>query len=685
MADGCRTAREQQRGEGRTGPVSDEPIRITVADLDADDDASVSPSSIPPAGERLAPIPLHVSVEADAPALTKRLVVDTRGPASDQPARGAAVRVDLSTESPVPTQALPPALRALDLFVTTPAGDPILEGVDLVAERGTLTAIVGPTGAGKSTLLRALTGGQPPSSGSVLVDGLDLYAHYGELAGRIGHVPQDDIVHSSLTARQALRFGAELRFPPGASAAAWEQRVEDVLTALGLAIHADKPISRLSGGQRKRVSVALEMLTEPEILLLDEPTSGLDPAYEKSIMELLRQLADGGRTVVVVTHSVASLDLCDQVVFLGNGGWVGFAGTLEDAMAHFRTREFPEIFRTLDQPAAVRAVPRAGTSPAMSPGKSFASPVRPAKDSLGVLTRRNIAILRSDPKGLLVLAGAALVPAVLLLALIDAKALTPDADLPSTSGRTLLAGMVVTLGVIGAANGIREIVKESAIYRRERGTGLSRTAYLLSKLWVLGVVTAVQAVVVVFVATLRTGVPGGVVFPSMLELQFILVLSGLVTLALGLAVSALVTSSEKAMALVPVLFVLLWLFSGSVSDLAGKPVLSQIAYLSPSNWAMAATAGTVDLYGLEHCDEAPPAPDPATGAEAPASGRSICDARWRPSAGSWFAAVAALLALGAASLLVADWALARKEPVEAMRREHLVGRLIRGVRPPARQ
>ncbi len=656
-----------------------EPIRISAEDLS--DPGPTVPSPAPGGGggadataahPRLPPLPMSVDVPRPG-----RLVVsgDDLGGAGP----GAAplkVVMDAGPGTPAPVAA--PALRAIDLFVTTAGGDPILEGVNLTAGAGTLTAIVGPTGAGKSTLLRALTGGQPPSSGAVLVSGVDLYENYGDLATRIGHVPQDDIVHTALTARQALRFGAELRFPTGTDPLVCERRVEEVLTALGLAQHGDKPISRLSGGQRKRVSVALEMLTEPEILLLDEPTSGLDPGYEKSIMELLRQLADGGRTIVVVTHSVASLDLCDQVVFLGNGGWVGFAGPLPDAMAHFGTTEFPDVFRYLDRPAPVRPTPVARAPRPRQPVPASAGPRGPATssfDNIGVLIRRNVAIMRADPKAVMVLAAAALVPAFLLLALIDADAFRPDQDVPSTGGRTLLAGMVVTLGVIGAANGIREIVKESAIYRRERGTGLSRSSYILSKLLVLGVVTAAQAVLVVVVATLRTGVPGGVVLPGFLEVLVILVVAGLVTLALGLAVSALVSSSEKAMALVPVLFVLLWLFSGSVSDLAGKPVLSQVAYLSPSNWSMSATAGTVDLYGLEQCDEPPPE-DPVTGEVLPSASKVVCDARWQPNAASWFTALVALIALGGISFLVTDWALARKEPVAAMRQDHLVGRFV---------
>jgi len=663
---GLRTPRTNGKPLVNAGP--DEPDRLRITEDDLED----SPG--PPGRETIALPPMA----PDAPP-SARLIVKTDGVGRVTVRSLPLVVGPMEDERPAPGRPAAPApvaLQAVDLFVTTPSGMPILEGVNVSAGAGTLTAIVGPTGAGKSTLLRALTGGQPPSSGRVLVGGYDLYEHYADLATQIGHVPQDDIVHTQLTARQALTFGAELRFPTGTPLAVCEQRVEEVLASLGLTEHGDKPITRLSGGQRKRVSVALEMLTEPRLLLLDEPTSGLDPAYEKSIMELLRKLADGGRTVVVVTHSVASLDLCDQVVFLGNGGWVGYAGPLPDAMAHFRTNDFPEIFRYLDQPPPVRATP--GPAPSRSAAQLSRRPSESFRDKLGVLVRRNVAIIQSDRRAVLVLAAAALVPAFLLLALIDSEAFTPG-DTPSSGGRTLIAGMVVTLGVIGAANGIREIVKESAIYRRERGTGLSRSAYIVSKVLVLGTITVVQAAMVLIVATFLTGVPGGAVLPAFVEMLLALALTGLVTLALGLAVSSVVSSSEKAMALVPVLFVLLWLFSGSVADLAGKPVLSQIAYVSPSNWGMAAAAGTVDLYGLERCD-AEPLADPVTGAVSETADNVVCDARWETSAGSLFAALIALAVLGGVSFLVTDWALAQKEPVEAMRRDNLISRALGLVR-----
>ena len=213
-----------------------------------------------------------------------------------------------------------PILEARGASAILPSGQTILDDVSFSLAENTLVAIVGTTGSGKSTLLKTLTGFRPPEMGQILVNGLDLYEAFGELGRRIGYVPQDDILHPQLSVRRALEFGAELRFPSDVSRPERRARVEEVMVELGLADRADVAIERLSGGQRKRTSVAMELLTKPTLLLLDEPTSGLDPGYEKSVMELLRRLADGGRVVVVVTHSVQSLDLCDRVLFLAPGG-----------------------------------------------------------------------------------------------------------------------------------------------------------------------------------------------------------------------------------------------------------------------------------------------------------------------------------------------------------------------------
>ena len=192
---------------------------------------------------------------------------------------------------------------AAGLRVRTSKGAVILDGIDLaVGDRGFL-AVVGPSGTGKSTLLNALTGVRPADSGTVQYEGRDLYAEYDDLRSRLGVVPQDDVVHPLLTVRQALRYAAELRFPREVSRAEREARVEEVIEELHLTFRADVQVKVLSGGQRKRVSVALELLTKPPLLFLDEPTSGLDPGLERDLMELFRRLADEGRTVIVVTHS----------------------------------------------------------------------------------------------------------------------------------------------------------------------------------------------------------------------------------------------------------------------------------------------------------------------------------------------------------------------------------------------
>ncbi|ETB33512.1 ABC transporter ATP-binding protein, partial [Mycobacterium avium subsp. hominissuis 10-5606] len=205
-------------------------------------------------------------------------------------------------------------------------GKQLLERISLVARPGTLTALIGGSGAGKTTLSRLIAGYATPTSGSVTFEGHDIHTEYASLRTRIGMVPQDDVVHRQLTVSQALGYAAELRLPPDTSKSDRAQVVAQVLDELGLTEHADTRVDRLSGGQRKRASVALELLTGPSLLILDEPTSGLDPALDLQVMTMLRQLADAGRVVLVVTHSLTYLDVCDQVLLMAPGGKTAFLG-----------------------------------------------------------------------------------------------------------------------------------------------------------------------------------------------------------------------------------------------------------------------------------------------------------------------------------------------------------------------
>jgi ABC-type multidrug transport system ATPase subunit len=237
----------------------------------------------------------------------------------------------------------PTSVIADDLTVQV-KGATLLDDVSFVLRHGTLLGVIGPSGCGKSTLLKSLTGFRKPVMGNILYDGKDLYDHYSELRYRIGMVPQDDVLHNQLTVRRALRFAASLRFADDVSRRERKQRVTEVIDLLGMSHRTRHRIDKLSGGQRKRTSVALELLTEPSLLALDEPTSGLDPALDKEVMRELRLLADRGRTVVVVTHSVLHLDLCDYVLVMCLGGRMGYFGPPDELLPFFEATDYADVF-----------------------------------------------------------------------------------------------------------------------------------------------------------------------------------------------------------------------------------------------------------------------------------------------------------------------------------------------------
>jgi len=235
----------------------------------------------------------------------------------------------------------------------------LLQNISLVIRPMEFVAIVGMSGSGKTTLLNALSGYRPASDGQVLVNGIDLYRHYDLFRNDIGYVPQRDIVHAELTPYVALEYVAKLRMPPDITPQERSKAVLEVLEELDLQERKDVPISRLSGGQLKRVSIGVELLTKPRLFFLDEPTSGLDPGTEYEMMRLLRRLADQGRTVILVTHATKNVMLCDKVIFLARGGYLAFFGMPDEALAYFdqyrtprerrqKEMEFDDIYRILD-------------------------------------------------------------------------------------------------------------------------------------------------------------------------------------------------------------------------------------------------------------------------------------------------------------------------------------------------
>ncbi|MFF5933974.1 FHA domain-containing protein [Streptomyces sp. NPDC012508] len=511
------------------------------------------------------------------------------------------------------------SLDVQDLAVTVDQGrKTLLEGVSFPVGQKCLLAVVGPSGAGKSTLLGALTGQRPADHGTVFYDGRDLYRDYAELRQRIGLVPQDDILHLQLTVKKALTYASELRFPEDTAADERRARVDEVIGELGLGERVDQPIHSLSGGQRKRVSVALELLTKPSLLFLDEPTSGLDPGMDRSVMHMLRGLADDGRTVIVVTHSVLSLDVCDRLLVLAPGGRVAYYGPPDESLDFFGFAQWPEAFEAFETDRGRdwaeqyrssrqhrRYIADAMQRPGLPSAEAAPEPGPPRKaqswgSQLRTLVRRYSAALAADRTFIAIMIALPFVMGAMARALSEGS-LNPESTLNVLL--ILCVGGVLT----GAANAVRELVKERTIYRRERAVGLSRSAYLMSKVVVLGTITVVQAVVLTLVALI--GVPlnvpdgKGVLMPPLVELTLAVALLSFTAMMLGLFVSALVRKEEVTMPLLVLLAIVQVVFCGALLTVTGTPVLEQLAWLVPSRWAFAAMGATIDIGAIAPSDK----------------------------------------------------------------------------------
>ena len=491
----------------------------------------------------------------------------------------------------------------------------LLDHVSFPIPEKCLLGVIGPSGAGKSTLLGALTGMRPATTGNVLYDNRDLYQNYNELRYRIGLVPQESVLHTQLTARRALQYSAELRFPADTKPAERDGRVDEVMGELSLTRHANTRADRLSGGQLKRVNVAQELLTKPSLLFLDEPTSGLDPGLDKSVMEQMRDLAHDGRTVIVVTHSVDNLDTCDRLLVLVPGGRIAYYGPPEEGLAYFGQARWAEVFQAFerypdrDWAAEYAASPayaqyvlgQRQQAPQVPDSQQLAAAPPPQRRGafrqLGTLTRRYVRVIASD-RGYLTFM---LLLPILLGALISQVPATFGlAGAPRTNqdAGTLLLIMVICACLAGMASSVRELVKERSILTRERAAGLSSGAYLVSKLLVLGVISVLQSTLLVLLGVSWRPIhhPGAFLTAvPLLELILGIALLAVASMCLGLFVSAMVSTSEKAMPFLVLFTMVQVVLSGYVVPLANNVGLKQLAVISPSRWGLAAAASTVNL------------------------------------------------------------------------------------------
>lgn len=566
------------------------------------------------------------------------------------------------------------SFSARHLTVTVDGGKQILKDVSFGVPEKSLVAVIGPSGSGKSTLLKALTGYRPANQGDVLYDNRNLYKQFAELRQRIGLVPQDDILHKELTVTKALKYAAKLRFPADTTEAERQARILEVLAELKLDIHKDKKVTSLSGGQRKRVSVALELLTKPSLIFLDEPTSGLDPGMDRDVMQLLRGLADDGRTVLVVTHSVAELAICDKLLVMAPGGSVAYFGPPEEALNFFGYTTWADVFSAFENyrdydwagrwrgsqhyqmyAADIDAV--AAQSVHMPPPQQMRPP-KPQSWSaqLWTLMRRYVSVIASDKgfMGLMVI-----LPAVLgiVSVVIPAKFGLAPPDPPSrfnSAAGTIMLILAVGMCFSGAANSVRELIKERVIYERERATGLSRSAYLMSKVIVLGVITAIQGVIICGIGFATRELPAeGLIMPPAVEICLTIIALGFTSMMFGLVISSLVKTAEKTMPLLVMFAIVQVVFTGILFQVFGSPGLEQFAWLMPSRWAIAGAGTTLDLSHLM-------APwDPKNPTD--------LDPLWEHSAGQWGINISVLLLLGIVCGVVVSRLLRRHEP-EVMRK-----------------
>jgi len=470
----------------------------------------------------------------------------------------------------------------------------ILQDISLVFQPREFIVVVGQSGGGKSTLVDAIAGYRPATHGQVLVNDIDVYHNFDAIRSDIGFVPQKDIIHMELTVFQALDYAAQLRMPPDTTEEERHQRVMEVLEDLDLAHRKDVQISGLSGGQQKRVSIGVELLTKPGLFFLDEPTSGLDPGTETALMQLMRRLADQGRTIVLVTHATKNVMLADKVIFLARGGYLAWFGPPDEALKYFdqyrseRDRrasdmEFDDIYAILERssegtpeewaerfknhaayrqyvaqplqekqmglaetPVAVEAEPEA----ASTAGRQISG-----MRQFRILSARNLKILTRDRFSLgLMLATAPLIALLdfVLAALLGRNPF--DFVEGNVFNSLIILFMMPLYGVmVGGLAMMREIVKEQEIYKRERLVNLKILPYVLSKIWIAALLALYQAAAYVIIRYLAFDMPGGV-----LEFVLIYVTMVLATMAgmmLGLFGSALAPNSNSAPLLV-ILFML---------------------------------------------------------------------------------------------------------------------------------
>ena len=473
--------------------------------------------------------------------------------------------------------------------------------VNMSIKPSEFVAFVGGSGAGKSTFMKCISGVDRPTSGTVLMNGEDLYENYENLKYNIGYVPQDDIVFSNLTLHDTLQYAAKLRMPDNTSIKERNERIKEVLDIVSLTDFENSYIRQLSGGQRKRASIAVELLADPNLFFLDEPTSGLDPGTERSIMKTLRKMSQMGKTIILVTHNTLNLHLCDKVAFFGDRGHLCFYGTPQEALDFFEVNDFVDIytlinenldywyhkFEDLREEIVPKTIPSGKSNNIENKKKSFIK-------QLIILIKRYVKLISNDFQQLLILFAQAPIVAVLL-----AMVTTDDLYKSYDDTKAILFSLGCASIWLGLLNSVQEICKEKVILQKEHMADLKLSAYLLSKFIVQGFLAFIQSLLLVSIFQKIAGSSEySILINSFWDIQIICFLSILSSATMGLFISSFVKNANIAMTIIPLVLVPHLLFSGMLFKLEG--ISDFISNFVLCRWTVEGLGTSANLNELTH-------------------------------------------------------------------------------------
>ncbi len=476
----------------------------------------------------------------------------------------------------------------------------ILDDTSLIIKPCEFVAIVGGSGSGKSTLMNCLNGFDKPSTGSVLVNGVDLYDNYEVLQSVIGYVPQQDIVHENLTLHEMLMYVAQLRMSPDSTNEEYATRVAEVIDMVELNGHENTLIRKMSGGQKKRASIAVELIDDPSLFFLDEPSSGLDPGTERSLMLLLQKMSRKGKTIVAITHTTQNLHLCDKMIFLGSGGYMAYFGPPKGALEFFGVNDLAEAYLKVEKDPQGWEIRFNNSKQAKQAEitqttvkREYSNAKKPFGKQTLVMAKRYVNLLWHDKIRLafLILQG----PLISLLLSLVAGDNVFKMTFVSQQMLFCLSCAAVWVGLM---NSIQEICKERGILRREYMSDMRLDSYIASKLLVQAGLCFVQSLLTVAVFAFSVGMPesgaiGNVPFIEIhITVFFVMVSSS----ALGLLVSSIAKNPDRAMVFAPILLIPQLLFSGILFTLDGATNI--ISWFCASRWSMQALGNIADCNTL---------------------------------------------------------------------------------------